>query len=327
MTTFQLFSFESTLQSIIIPYLQVFIEFCFTEGAFPKNCTIARIVPIFIKGERDKPTNYRPISILICFSKIFEGLLYKRINIFLNKHNVIVNSQDGFQDKVSTNYAFVDVITHYYDNINSNQYIGLVFLDLTKAFDSVNHDILLLKLDHYGIRGSTNQLIKSFLSRKQFVSIKGVKSKLLQNNYGVPQGSILGPLLVLFYINDMPHAVNCMPILFADDTCLIFTAPNLASLTAIMNKELQTLSIWFDSNKLTVNTSKSNFLIIPPKLNKPCPQTNVFLNNIFILQCINIKYLGLTIDMNLNFDFHISNVVYKISRTIGIISKIRHYLP
>ena len=205
---------------------------------------------------------------------------------------------------ISTNHAFVDVITHSYDNINSNQYTGLVFLDLTKAFDSVNHDILLLKLDHYGIRGSTNQLIKLFLSRKQFVFIKGAKSKLLQNNYGVPQGSILGPLLFLLYVNDMPQAVNCMPILFADDTCLIFTAPNLASLTTIINKELQNLSIWFDSNKLIVNPSKSNFLIIPPKLNKPFPQTNVFLNNICIPQCMNIKYLGLTIDMNLNFDLN-----------------------
>ena len=125
----------------------------------------------------------------------------------------------------------------------------------------------------------------------------------------------------------MPQAVNCMLILFADDTCLIFTAPNLASLTTIMNTELQNLSIWFDSNKLTVNPSKSNFLIKPLKLNKPFSPTNVFLNNISVPQCINIKYLGITIDMNLNFDFHISNIAYKISKTVGIISKIRHYLP
>ena len=106
-------------------------------GQVPENCTIARIVPLFEKGERDKPTNYRPISILTCFSKIFEGLLYKRVNNFLNKRNVIINSQYGFESKVSTNHAFVDVITHSYDNINSNQYTGLVFLDLTKAFDPV----------------------------------------------------------------------------------------------------------------------------------------------------------------------------------------------
>ena len=117
------------------------------------------------------------------------------------KHNVIINSQYGFQNKVSTNHAFIDVIAHSYDNINSNQFTGLVFLDLTKAFDSVNHNILLLKLEHYGIRGSVNQLIKLFFSSKQFVSIKGAKSKLLQNNYGVPQGSILGSLLFLLYVN------------------------------------------------------------------------------------------------------------------------------
>ena len=232
---------------------------------------------IWAKGERDKPTNYRPISICTCFSKIFEGLLYKSINNFLNKHKVIINSQYGFQNKVSTNHSFVDVITNSYENINFNQFTDLVLLDFTKAFDSVNHDILLLKLQHYGIRGSENQLIKSFLSRKQFVSIKGAKSKLLQNNYGVPQGSILGPLLFLLYVNDMPWAVSCRPILFADDICLIFSAPNLAFHTTIMNKELQSQSIRFDSNKLTVNPFKSNFLIVPPKLNKPFPQTNVFL--------------------------------------------------
>ena len=120
----------------------------------------------------------------------------------------------------------------------------------------------------------------------------------------------------------MPRAVNCMPILFADNTCLIFTAPNLASLPTTMNTELQNLSIWFDSNKLTVNPSKSNFLIIPPKLNKPFLQTKVFLNNISIPQCISIKYLGLTIDMNLNFDFHISNIAYKISRTVELSLKL-----
>ena len=136
-------------------------------------------------------------------------------------------------------------------------------------------------------------------------------------------------LLFLLYVNVMPQAVDCMPILFADDTFLIFTAPNLASLTTIMNKKLQNLSIWFDSNKLTVNSSKSNFLIIPTELNRPFPQTNVFLNNISIPQCINIKYLRLTIDMNSNFNFHISNIAYKISRTVGngIISKVGHYLP
>ena len=164
------------------------------------------------------------------FFRIFEGLIYKRLKHFLNKHNLIINSQYGFQSKVSTNHAFVDVITNSYNNINSNQFTGLFFLDVTKSFDSVNHVILLLKLQNYDIRGSANQLIQSFLSRKQFVSIKSAKSKLLQNNYGVPQGSIFGLLLFLLYINDMPQAVNCMSILFADNTCLVFSTTNLTLL-------------------------------------------------------------------------------------------------
>ena len=140
-------------------YIQAFIEFCFTKGVFPKNCATAKIVPIFKKGESDKFTNYRPISILTCFSKIFEGC----VNNFFNKHNIIINTQYGFQNKVSINRAFVDIITNSYENINSNQFTSLVFLNLIKALDSVNHDILLLKLQYYCIRGLANQLIQSFL--------------------------------------------------------------------------------------------------------------------------------------------------------------------
>ena len=131
----------------------------------------------------------------------------------------------------------------------------------------------------------------------------------------------------------MPQAVNCMPILFADDTWLIFSVPDLISLIKIIKKELQSLSIWFDSNKLTANPSKSNFLIVPPKLNKPFPQTNVFLHNISIPQYKSIKYLGLNIDMNLNFDSHTSNIVYtvkyqerlELSLKSDIITQKKHY--
>ena len=135
--------------------------------------------------------NYCLISIFTCFSKIFERLIYKRVNNILNKHNVIINTQYGFQNKVSTNHGFIDIITNSYDNINSNQFTGLVFLEFTKAFDSINHDILLLKLQHFDTRGSANQLLQLFLSRKQFVSIKGAKSKLIQNKYDVPSNGFL----------------------------------------------------------------------------------------------------------------------------------------
>ena len=211
---------------VVTPYLHSFIEFCFTNGVFPDNCTIARIVPLFKKGDHKEPTNYRPISILSCFSKIMEKIIYKRLITFLNLHKAIHKTQYGFQKNISTNHVLIDVVTNSFDNINANLYTGLVFLDLTKAFDTVSHDILLCKLDHYGIRGKANELLHAFLKRKQYVSINGTNSSLLPNKYGVPQGSTLGPLLFLLYINDLPSSVTCEPRFFADDTCLVYSSPN-----------------------------------------------------------------------------------------------------
>ena len=171
--------------TILAPYIQVFIDYCFTNGIIPENGTTAKVVPIFKKGKRDNPTNYRPISILTCFAKILERIIYKRLFTFLKKHNVILDSQYGFQSNRSTNHALIDVITNSFDNINDKLYTGLIFLDLTKAFDTVNHEILLLKLDHYGIRGLANDLLRAFLKRKQFVSLNSHESSLLCNDFGV----------------------------------------------------------------------------------------------------------------------------------------------
>ena len=269
--------------STLAPYLQIFIDFCFTKGVFPETCTIAKIVPILKEGERENPSNYRPISILTCFSKILERIIHKHLTSFFDKHGIIQHTQYGFQRNVSTNHALVDVVTQSFENINNNVYTGLIFLDLTKAFDTVNHEILLHKLDHYAIRGQSNNLLRAFLKRKQYISINGSNSSLLTNDHGVAQGSTLGPLLFLIYINDLPHSVNCIPRLFADDTCLVFSAPTPTQLSAIMNEDLDNISKWLYSNKLTANPSKSNALIIPPKLNKPPSMIDLSLNNSSIL--------------------------------------------
>ena len=276
--------------SVITPYLQIFIDFCFTNGVFPTNSTIAKIVPIFEKGNREDPSNYRPISILTCYSKIFEKIIYYRFISFLNKHKVIQNTQYGFRSEVSTNHALIDVVTNIFDNINSNKYAGLIFLDLTKAFDTVNHNILLSKLTHYGIRGQANNLIRSFLNKKQYVYINEKTSTLLTNSFGVPQGSILGPLLFLLYINDLPSSVSCTPRLFADDTCLALSDKNLTSLSSQINNDLDNISGWFRVNLLTVNPSKSHALIIPPKLNKSFPAIEISINNSPISLRNNVKY-------------------------------------
>ena len=155
--------------------------------SFLKIVPLLKIIPIFKKGDRQSPTNYRPISILTCFSEIFEKLIHTRLTKFWTKHKVLTTTQYGFQAKLSTTHALLDVITSSFENIKDNLFTGLILLDLAKAFDTISHDILLSKLDHYGIRGTAKDLLQSFLKRKQFVFAKGCKSStgIENNNYGV----------------------------------------------------------------------------------------------------------------------------------------------
>ena len=186
--------FLKVAASIIAPYLSFLIDYAFLNGIFPDNCKIAKVIPIHKKGKKDNPSNFRPISILTCISNVIEKMIYKRVFSFLSKNNVLAPPQYGFQKNISSIYAILELLMATYDNINANNYTGILLLDLTKAFETVCHQILLAKLKHYGIRGPSHQLIKSFLERKQFVSINGVNSDPQHNSFGVPQGLTLGLL-------------------------------------------------------------------------------------------------------------------------------------
>ena len=213
--------FLKTARDIVAPFLQVFIDFSFKNRIFPDNCKTAKIFPLHKKGDVKNPSNFRPISILSCFSKIYEQVLHNRLVKFLGKHNVITPTQYGFQKGISTTHAILDIVTNAFDNIHRKKFSGLIFLDLQKAFDTVNHSILLSKLDHYGIRGPANRLIESFLDRKQYVCLSGCRSDLKSIKYGIAQGSKIGPLLFFIYINDLPNSVQ-----IADDTCLLLADAN-----------------------------------------------------------------------------------------------------
>ena len=204
--------FLKVSSTVIAPYLQIFTNFIFNNGPFPNNCKIAKIAPIYKNGSKEEINNYRPISILTCFSKVIEKMIYDRLMAFFKKHEVLYPHQFGFQGKISTSHAMLDSTTTAYDNIDNNLHTGLIFIDFKKAFDIVCHKILMTKLAHYGIRGVTFKLLSSYLSgRQQYVNFKQTKSNHKKIKYRVPQGSALSSLFFLIYFNDFPNSVNCTP--------------------------------------------------------------------------------------------------------------------
>jgi retron-type reverse transcriptase len=213
--------FIKSASQTIAPFLTFLIEFMFNHGIFPNILKIAKVVPIFKTGDKFSVENYRPISLLPVFSKVIEKMIKIRMLNFLNKHNIFYDRQSGFRKNHSTMFPIIDIVSECFDKINNGVFSSVITLDLKKAFDTVNHSILLHKLDHYGIRGVCHKLLSSYLNnRKQYVCISGSISNKVDIEFGVPQGSVLGPLLFILYVNDIQNALNTSPRLFADDTCL-----------------------------------------------------------------------------------------------------------
>ena len=207
---------------LLAPLLSNVINESICEGVFPNNLKIAKVVPIFKSGNSEIPTNYRPISVLTYLSKIFEKVLYGRLNNYFTKNNLLTQQQYGFRNNHATSLAITDLYENLLHNLDNKLISCAVFLDLRKAFDSVNHSILLTKLEHYDVRGNALKITQSYLSiRKQYVQGGNIKSSLNSIISGVPQGSILGTLFFSIFINDLPNSNSMKSILFADDTVLV----------------------------------------------------------------------------------------------------------
>ena len=312
----------------ISPLLYHLFMYIYEFGVFPSCFKTAKVSPIFKTGNKTEKTNYSPISLLSCISKVLEKTIKKRLSKFFEKHKVICENQFGFRKNHTTKHVLLKVITQCFDNAKDKYHSCLIMLDIRKAFDTVNHELLLSKLYHYGIRGITYKLIQSYLNnRSQFVNINNKFSKKLIIKHGVPQGSNLGPLLFLIYINDLPNALSCHTTLFADDTCLLIQAKNVSNLQKRSHNELSKVQQWMNCNKLTLNPNKTQVLLIPSSRQQVISTTKLYLNNELIKPIETAKYLGITLDSQLKFDIFISKLLTKISRSIGVMSKIRHYLP
>ena len=316
------------IADLILEPLCKIIHNSFSTGIFPDALKVSKVIPIHKGESTEELNNYRPISLLSIFDKIFEKLMHKRLYNFLNSQNILFKNQFGFRKNNSTTYALIEITEKIKETIDKKKYGCGIFIDLRKAFDTVNHNILLNKLEHYGIRGTALQWFKSYLyNRQQYVFHNGESSSLHHITCGVPQGSVLGPLLFLLYINDLPNISNVLQFyLFADDTNIYCEAETPDKLELIINKELKKLRNWLIVNRLSLNVDKTNFVVFHP-YNKPLKQKiTLKIHKNAISEKDQVKYLGITIDSTLTWGKHIDNLTLKLSKNIGLLYKIRPFV-
>ena len=297
------------------------------KGEYPTQLKIAKVIALYKKGEKYSPGNYRPISLLSCLNKIFEKILCKRLVKFLELNKILFDFQFGFRRLHSTTLALIEFTDNIRNILDEGNYAISIFIDLTKAFDAVDHEILLDKLDRYGIRGHANSFFRSYLSkRKQYTVINGVDSSICDVKCGVPQGSVLGPLLFALYINDIYMAVGKDNIrLFADDTVLFMCNPNLNTLISDVASKFNDLYLWCIRNKLTINSDKTNFILFHT-INKPIPPNlnEIVTNNMTINRVKSFQYLGRTLDETLRFNEHVDFLSRSLIKYFGIFNKVKY---
>ena len=307
-------------------HLAQLYNFSLNESVFPDKMKIGRVTPAHKSGPSDIMDNYRPITVLPLFSKVFERLTLTRMQSFITRHNIISTCQFGFQRGRSTTHIVITLLSYITQAYHDKVYCTCFFLDLRKAFDTVHHSLLLQKLEHYGFRGQCHSYLKSYYhNRKQYVNISGHESDVVTVSDGVPQGSILGPLCFLLFINDLPLAVDAYTVLFADDAAFVITSSSLEQLYSKIKKLITDITNYLQKNRLVPNSSKSKLMMFS---SRPTENLRDIAFAGEIVEWVNeFKYLGLSLTNKLSFSNHINRVALNVSRITGLFSNLRNIIP
>lgn len=312
---------------IISDILSFIVNLMFKNGVFPYELKRGKVIPVFKKGDKSLLNNYRPICILPFLGKVVEKLIETRLTKYLSKFNIISSSQFGFRHGYSTEMALIHLTDQIKKLIDEGCLVASIFIDLTKAFDSINHNILFTKLESIGICGPALSLLKSYLhNRVQVVSISNVYSRQRTTNIGVPQGSILGPLLFLIYINDLPKCLSSSQcILYADDTTIFTSHKDISSLVTILNTDLESIFKWCNTNMLSINASKTKFVVFTSHQRNVTSAPNITFGPHSISPCSFSSFLGILLDCNLKYQRHIAHIKKKLAYGIRVLVKTRPY--
>lgn len=313
----------------IVPILTDLVNASLEESNFPNCLKTAKVVPIYKNGLKNNLGNYRPISILPALSKPFEKVIHHRLSSFFARNKTIHVNQYGFQPNSSTLSATVNLVNEIQQNIDRRRLCSAIFIDVSKAFDCVPHNLLLKKMQSYGIRGDAIRLIESYLkNRQQCVIVDKSISSLETVQFGVPQGSILGPLLFIVFINDIFE----LPLkgklqLFADDASIVYKGNNIDTLFEDMQHDMNLIQRWFYNNGLTINVAKTKYVIFSSTDRFNDVTHNLFLGQERVERVENVNYLGLMLQQNLKWNIHVDQVHRKIVKFLGILRRSSHMLP
>ena len=318
--------------SIAAGHLTFVINSFFSNGEFPDAWKMARVTPIFKSGEQDLVINNRPISILPALSKIVERHVFLSLSSWFNKYNLLFSSQSSYMKHHSCISAMVNLVDQLIANMDDKLISSLLMIDLSKAFDTINHELLITKLSIYGVSPSSLKWFKAYLtSRRQYVRIDNVDSNSQIIRHGVPQGSILGPLLFIIFMND----INLVPIsdcelhLYADDTMMLTCSPTMDQLMTTTNQALTIIVDWFLKNKLIVNLKKTECMTVMTKAKERFTSENnstLSIDGNQIKQVFHHKLLGLVIDSHLPWNDHVDYIVSKAASRLFLLKKIKPFL-